>query len=90
MNITHPLLLAMLALTAALPAPPADAATPSLRSPVVRTLTPAEASAVDGLATVPQVDLNLRASAAVVVSAWQRSGDSGQVEHRRQVLRSSA
>ncbi len=89
MNITHPLLLAMLALTAALPAPPADAATPSLRSPVVRTLTPAEASAVDGLATVPQVDLNLRASAAVAVSAWQRSGDDGQVEHRRQVQRSN-
>lgn len=40
---------------------------------VLRTLTPPEASAVDGLASVPQADLNLRTAAAVVISTIDKA-----------------
>ncbi|MBC7939060.1 MAG: hypothetical protein H7Z19_04730 [Chitinophagaceae bacterium] len=89
MSPTHPLLLATLSLAAFLLPSLSEAANPT-RSVVVRSLNPLEASAVDGLTPVPQVDMNLRASAAVTLSAWRWSDHrrvDGEVKHKQEVQR---
>jgi hypothetical protein len=83
-----PAALAAIATVAALV--PADANAQTLRSVNVRTLNPLEAAAVDGLAAMPQVDLNLRASAMVSVSALRNEATQTAQQVQRSNLGVSA
>lgn len=80
----QPLVATLLALAATTTPPPAAAQVQALGPVVARPLMPWESATVDGLAPVPQADLNLRASAAV--SVWANGRGSAKQAVQRSNL----